>query len=194
MIAGISGRLESLGSNWAIIDVGGVSFQVFVPTSTLSTLGRIGKEVKLHTHLHVRDDILALYGFGSAEELALFQTLLGVSGIGPKLAMAMLSAMEVAQLTMAIASGNADILTGIPGIGKKTANRIILELKDKISTGWVQATELEAMQENSEVLAALTSLGYSVSEATRAIISLPASKSLTIEEKVKLALQSFGRK
>jgi len=194
MIAGLSGRLESFGNNWAIINVGGVSFHVFVPTSTLSTLGAIGKEVKLHTHLHVREDNLALYGFSSAEELALFQILLGVSGIGPKLAMAMLSAMEVEQLTMAIASGNADLLTGIPGIGKKTADRIILELKDKIGTGWIQTTELGAVQENSEVLAALTSLGYSVSEAARAIASLPAGSDLKVEEKVRLALQSFGRK
>ena len=194
MIAGLSGRLESFGNNWAIINVGGVSFQVFVPTSTLSTMDAIGKEVKLHTHLHVREDNLALYGFGSAEELALFQTLLGVSGIGPKLAMAMLSAMEVEQLTMAIASGNANLLTGIPGIGKKTADRIILELKDKIGAGWIQTRELGAVQENSEVLAALTSLGYSVSEAIRAIASLPAKSDLKVEERIRLALQSFGRK
>lgn len=194
MISGLKGKLESLGSNWAIVNVSGISFQVFMPTSTLSTLGAIGKEVKLYTHLHLREDNVALYGFGSAEELALFQTLLSVSGIGPKLGIAMLSAMDVPQLTMAIASGNADLLRGIPGIGKKTAERIVLELKDKIGAGWVATRELEAVQGNSEVLAALTSLGYSVSEATQAIASLPTTPQLSVEEKIRLALQYFGGK
>src|SRR5512135_2276736 len=99
MIAGVKGRIESLGSNWVVLDVGGVSFQVFLPTSTLSGLGAVGQEVKLHTHLAVREDNLSLYGFSSARELALFQTLITVKGIGPKLGMAMLSAMDAEQLT-----------------------------------------------------------------------------------------------
>ena len=137
MIAGIKGTIEAIGNNWVIIDVQGVSYQVFLPTSTLSTLGVVGQEAKLHTHLHVREDNLTLYGFSSARELTLFQTLITVSGIGPKLGMALLSAMDVEQLTMAIASGDAAMLTAVPGIGKKTAERIILELKDKITTNWM---------------------------------------------------------
>ncbi len=194
MIAGIKGTIEAIGSNWVIVDVGGISYQVFLPTSTLSTLGVVGQEVKLHTHLAVREDNLSLYGFGSARELALFQTLITVSGIGPKIGMAMLSAMEVDQLTLAISSGDADMLTAIPGIGKKTASRIVLELKDKIGGGWMVTQDLEAVQGNSEVLAALTSLGYSVAEATRAVATLPPANKLSLEDKIKLALKYFGGK
>ncbi len=143
MIAGVKGTIESIGSNWVIMDVGGISFQVFLPTSTLSTLSVVGQQAKLHTHLHVREDNLTLYGFGSARELALFQTLITVKGIGPKIGLAMLSAMDVDQLTMAIASGDANLLTAVPGIGKKTAERIILELKDKIGGTWMMTQDLE---------------------------------------------------
>jgi Holliday junction DNA helicase RuvA len=193
MIAGVKGKVESIGINWAIVEVGGISFQVFLPTSTLSRLGTVGQQVRLHTHLHVREDNLTLYGFGSARELALFQTFLGVSGIGPKIALGMLSAMDAEQLTIAIASGNVDLLTSIPGIGKKTANRIVLELKEKIGASVSVIQELEALQDNGEVLAALTSLGYSISEATRAVSTIPSSSGLTTEEKLKLALQYFGK-
>jgi Holliday junction DNA helicase RuvA len=194
MIAGLKGIIEAMGNNWVIINVGGISFQVFVPTSTLSTLGVVGKEARLHTHLVVREDNMSLYGFSSARELVLFQTLITVSGIGPKTGMAMLSAMEADQLTMAIASGDADLLRAVPGIGKKTASRIVLELKDKIGAGWMITQDQGVVQENGEVLAALTSLGYSVGEATRAVAALPSKSTLSLEEKITLALQSFGSK
>jgi len=195
MIASLNGKIESMGSEWAIINVGGIGFQVFMPTSTLSSLGAAGKEVKLYTHLYLREDNAALYGFASADELGIFQTLIGVSGLGPRLAIAMLSAMKVESLAMAIASGSADLLTRIPGIGKKMADRIILELKEKIGAGWISAPTTEMAQANSDVLAALTALGYSVSEASRAIMNLPPSPTdLTLEEKVRLALQYFGGK
>ncbi len=194
MIASLRGKVESLGSDWAIINVGGIGFQVYMPTSTLSTLGTIGEEVKLHTHLYLREDNATLYGFTSAEELGLFQTLISVSGLGPKLALAMLSAMGMEKLTMAIATGSADLLTEIPGIGKKMAHRLILELKEKIGAGWLGVPAAELAQENADVLAALTSLGYSVSEANRAVATLPPDTELSLEEKVKLALQYFGGK
>lgn len=194
MIAGLKGKLEALSSDWGIVDVGGVSFRVYMPTSTISALGRVGIQVRLHTHLHLREDNVALYGFASEEELALFQILITVSGVGPRLALAMLSAMNVDQLSMAIATGNTDLLTDIPGIGKKTANRIILELKDKIGAGWVASTAAQVVQDNADVISALTSLGYSVSEATRAVTALPSSSKLKTEEKIKLALQYFGGK
>jgi Holliday junction DNA helicase RuvA len=192
MIAGVKGKIEALGSNWVVVDVGGMSFQVFLPTSTLARVGAVGQEVKLHTHLAVREDNLSLYGFGTARELALFQTLITVKGIGPKLGMAMLSAMEVEQLTLAIAGGDANLLTGIPGIGQKTANRIVLELKDKVSGDWMISQDIEAIQGNGDVVSALTSLGYSISEATRAVASLPADNRLGLEDKIKLALKYFG--
>jgi Holliday junction DNA helicase RuvA len=194
MIATLHGKLQNIGNDWAIIDVGGIGFQVYMPTSTLSSLGSIGNEVRLHTHLHVREDNATLYGFGSADELRLFHSLISVSGLGPKTAMAMLSAMEADKLAMAIASGNAELLMTIPGIGKKTAHRLILELKDKIGAGWVTTPAAEIAQENTDVVAALTALGYSVAEATRAVAALPSPSDLSLEEKIKLALQYFGGK
>ena len=194
MIASLRGILESLGNDGAIINVNGIGFQVYLPTSTLSELGAIGKEVMLYTHLHLREDEATLYGFASADELRLFQTLIGVSGLGPKLALAMLSAMNIEQITMAIASGNAKLLTVIPGIGKKMADRLVLELKDKVGAGWVTAPAAQLAEENAEVLTALTSLGYSISEATKAVASLPPSSDLSLEEKIKLALGYFGGK
>jgi len=194
MLAGLKGTIEAIGANWVVIEVGGISFQVFLPTSTLSSIGTVGQKVKLHTHLAVREDNLSLYGFGSARELALFQTLITVSGIGPKLGMAMLSAMDTEQLTLAIARGEIDMLTSIPGIGKKTASRIILELKDKIATGWMVTLETAGVQGNSEVMAALISLGYSTSEASRALGILPRDQNLSLEEKITLALKYFGGK
>lgn len=194
MIASLQGKLESVGNGWVIINVNGIGFQVYAPTSTLSTLGSIGKEVHLYTHLQLREDSVTLYGFMATEELQLFQSLLSVSGIGPKLALAVLSAMSVEQASIAIATGSVDLLTMVPGIGKKTASRLILELKDKIGTGLMAAPTTQLAQENADVLAALASLGYSVSEASRAVATMPAEEGLSLEEKVKLALQFFGGK
>jgi len=158
----------------------------------MSTLGAVGEEVKLHTHLHLKEDGATLYGFGSADELRLFQTLISVSGLGPKLALAMLSAMNVDQLAMAIATGSTDLLTTVPGIGKKMADRLILELREKIGAVVITTPAAQIVQENVDVLAALTSLGYSVTEASRAVATLPPSSDLSLEEKVKLALQYLG--
>jgi len=194
MIASLKGKLESLGSDFAVINVGGIGLQVYMPTSTLSTLGSVGGDVKLYTHLHLREDNATVYGFASTEELELFKTMINVSGLGPKMALSMLSAMDIDQLTMAIATGNAELLTGIPGIGKKMASRLVLELKDKIAIGLVTTPVAELAQENADVLSALTSLGYSASEATRALASLPRDQELSLEEKVKLALAYFGGK
>jgi Holliday junction DNA helicase RuvA len=194
MIASIKGKLESLGSDFAIVNVGGIGLRVYMPTSTLSILGSSGGDVKLYTHLHLREDNITLYGFASNEELELFQTLISVSGLGPRMALVMLSAMDIEQLTMAIATGSTDLLTGIPGIGKKMANRLVLELKDKIGAGLIAAPLAGLAQENADVLAALTSLGYSVSEASRAVANLPREQGLSLEEKIRLALGYFGGK
>jgi Holliday junction DNA helicase RuvA len=194
MIASIKGKLESLGSDFAIVNVGGIGLRVYMPTSTMSILGSSGGDVKLYTHLHLREDNATLYGFASNEELEIFRTLINVSGLGPRMALVMLSAMDIEQLTMAIATGSIELLTGIPGIGKKMANRLVLELKDKIGAGLITTPLAELAQENVDVLAALTSLGYSVSEANRAVANLPRGQGLNLEEKVKLALGYFGGK
>jgi Holliday junction DNA helicase RuvA len=194
MIASLKGRLESLGGDGAVIDVGGIGFRVYMPTSTLTTLGAVGSEVKLHTHLHLREDNATLYGFASTEELELFRVLIGITGLGPRLALAVLSAMDVESLAAAVTTGNADLLTGIPGIGKKMASRLVLELKDRLGAGWAMAPAAQIAQEDADVLAALTSLGYSVSEATRAVAGLPREQKLSLEDKVRLALGYLGSK
>jgi len=193
MISSLNGKVEALGGDYAVINVGGIGFQVFTPTSTISSIGSMGSEAKLHTHLHVREDALILYGFATTDELSLFQLLINISGLGPKLALAMLSAMSVEQLSMALAAGSSELLTSIPGIGKKMAHRLILELKDKIAAGLVTSAEILSSEGGAEVISALTSLGYSASEAARAVTSLPPETAdLPLEEKIKQALGYFG--
>jgi len=195
MIASLRGRLQSLRTDGAIVDVGGVGFLVYMPSSTISSLGTTGSQVSLFTHLHLREDIAALYGFATEEELSFFKALLGVSGLGPRLALSMLSAMDVRQLAVAIASGNTALLTSIPGIGKKMAGRLIVELKDKIAAGWAEVPAVELAEGSADVLSALASLGYSTAEAARAVASLPEEAAeLELEERLKLALGYFGGK
>jgi len=192
MIAGIEGVLELRGPDWAIIKVGGVSLQIYLPSSNLDKLGTIGQKVQLCTHLHWKEDNIALYGFISQQELDLFKMLISVSGIGPKVALTMLSNLNPEQLAIAIASGNVDLLTRMPGVGKKTASRLVLELQSKLEKGWTgESTYLTG--DSTEVVAALTSLGYSTSEVTQAVAALPASSDLSLEEKIRLALKHLAR-
>src|ERR1035437_4539712 len=121
MIASLRGTLEALYPDSAVINVGGVGFRVFMPVSTLLTLGGLGEEVRVQTHTHVREDAILLYGFASEEDLKLFEMLLNVSGFGPKVALGMLSALSVEQIVSAIAGGSEELLTSVPGIGKKLA-------------------------------------------------------------------------
>jgi len=191
MIATLEGILEYRGADSVIINVGGIGFQAYVPSSTLSQLRAIGDKVSLYTHLHVKEDNISLYGFASGEELALFKNLISVSGIGPKAALSLLSALNPEQLAMAITSGNIDIISQVPGIGKKMASRLVIELRGKLEREW-KGVALPLAPENTDVIAALTSLGYSLREATQAMSSLPDSKELSLEEKVKMALQQLA--
>lgn len=193
MIASLQGIIDAVGTDSMIVNVNGIGFKVNVTTSVLSDLGMIGREVRLYTHLHVREDEMSLYGFGSLDELRLFETLITVAGLGTKTALGMLSAVSADQLAMAIASGSVEILTTIPGVGKKTAERLILELKDKVGGVMVSTPAGRAAQENAEVVTALVSLGYSVTEATRAVSTLPTGQKISLEEKITLALQYLGK-
>lgn len=194
MIATLEGTLEYRGVDSVIINVGGIGFQVHVPDSTLSQLGAINDKVSLYTHLHLREDNVSLYGFASEEELGLFRNLISVSGIGPKAALALLSALNPEQLAMAIASGNVDIISQVPGIGKKIAGRLVVELKGKLEREWKKGAVLPLAAENTDAIAALTNLGYSLREATQAVSNLPDSAELSLEEKVKMALQQLAAK
>jgi holliday junction DNA helicase RuvA len=190
MIATLHGKLQARTDDSLILNVGGVGFRVRVPSGTNASLGAVGSDVMLFTHLHVREDDLSLYGFSTEDELRLFEMLLTVSGIGPKVAMGVLSSARADTLRAAIAQGNLDVLTALPGIGKKTAQRLVLELKSKIDvSGLSEIGELAPMDE--DVMNALINLGYSAAEATRAARSVPSSVQ-TVEERVRIALQYLG--
>jgi len=192
MIANLKGRIEAIGKDYLIVGVGGIGFKVYVPTSFLETSGGTGRQVELFTHLHVRENDLTLYGCGSEDELALFELLLGVSGVGPRVALAMLSTMPADSLRLAIAQGNAVALARVPGIGPKMAKKIIFHLKDKVEVEFGPEAVPFLTDADAEVIAALTGLGYSVVEAQAALQSLPAEE-MPIEERVRSALAYFAR-
>jgi Holliday junction DNA helicase RuvA len=193
MIAGIEGALESLGTDSAIIKVGGISFQVYLSSRSLDTLGVVGGRVKLHTHLHWKEDTVVLYGFAARDELDLFKMLTSVSGIGPRLALAMLSNLSPDELASAIVNDNIDLLTHVPGVGKKTASRVMLELKSKLEKGWGGMMVTYPTEDTAKVIAALTNLGYSASDAARAAAALSASSDISLEEKVRMALRHLAK-
>lgn len=190
MIARLRGQVVWLGQDALIVDVCGVGYRVRVPRGLLEAVST-GESITLHTHLHVRENEVALYGCASEEELALFETLLGVSGIGPRSALAILSAAAPETLRDAIARGDVAALTRIPGIGKRTAERLVTELKDRLGGGEMPPlASLNAA--DAQVVAALTALGYSVGEAQQALRGLPPADSLPLEERIRLALRGFA--
>jgi len=191
MIATLEGTLAYRGDDSVIINVGGIGFRVYVSSSTSSQLGAVKGRVSLYTHLHVREDNISLYGFASSEELALFKNLISVSGIGSKLALAMLSAFNPEQLIVAITSGDIDLLSRAPGVGRKMASRLVVELRGKLEKEW-EDVALPLAPESADVIAALTGLGYSVAEATKAISRLPDPDGLSLEEKIRMALQQLA--
>ena len=192
MIVALDGILETRGVDSVVVKVGPLNLLVSVPGSTIGRIGTVGDKVHLYTHLYVREDIIALYGFASADELALFQNFISVSGIGPKAALSFLSTLNVEQLASAIVSGNVDLLTQVPGIGSKTAGRVVLELKGKLEKGWAGAITPALTPDDADVVAALTTLGYSLREATQAVAALPNTQELDLEEKVRLALRQLS--
>lgn len=170
MIAHLRGRLLAKHPNQAIVEVGGVGYDVAISVPTFSDLPGVGSEVSLHVHTHVREDVIALYGFLRPAEKHLFEKLLTVSGIGPKLAITILSGMAAAEMTAAILGNDLGRLTRIPGIGKKTAERLVLELRDKLPPAGgpaVVVSGLSAVEE--DVLSALVNLGYQRAAAERAV-------------------------
>lgn len=189
MIAQIRGIIAVRRDDVVVIDVNGVGFRVRTPTSTAATLGEVGTEARLFTHLHVREDDLSLYGFATEEELSLFESLLSVSGIGPKAALGVLSAAAPNTVRAAIAQGNLQVLTGIPGIGKKTAQRLVLELKGKLDLTEAEFGETTPLDQ--EVIAALVNLGYSAAEAQQAARAVPSSEHV-VEDRIRAALRYLG--
>ncbi len=195
-----------MGTDSVVLEVGGVSLRIFVPASQLSDMGSIGTTVKLYTHFYVREEQMALYGFQNQEQLSLFEMLLGVAGVGPRAALNVLSNASSEAVQLAIAQSDVDFLKKVPGIGPKTASRIILELKGKLVevSGPAKAAALAVSGpggvknstvalERMQVIEALTSLGYSSGEVQTALASLPAEHSLSLEEQVLAALRYLGQ-
>jgi len=193
MIATLDGTLEYSDANSAIVKVGGIGFRVYASRYTLDQFGDVGSSISIFIHFHLRTDNVSLYGFSSKEELVLFEDLISISGIGPKVALALLSSLNPKQLVLAITSGSVEVIVQVPGIGKKVANRLIVELKGKLEKEWGEDA-LPLDPENAEAVAALTSLGYSLREASQALSTIQNSSALNLEDKVRLALQQLGTK
>jgi Holliday junction DNA helicase RuvA len=196
MIARLSGTVWSVaedhGAVRAIVRVGGVGLQVYVPANVQAQLGGTGRPVELFTHLHVRENELTLYGFLTEEDLELFRLLLSISGVGPKVALALLGTVSPDALRQAVIQEEPGILSRVPGIGPKTAKAIIFHLKDKIVPAEVYGMPLLS-DADTEVIAALTGLGFSLVEAQAALQSLPRDEDLSTEERVRQALAYFAR-
>lgn len=190
MIATLRGEIAQIEENAIVLEVGGVGLRVFVPTS-LRTRSKAGEVLMLYTHLVVREDALVLYGFETQPERELFNTLLGVDGVGPKAALSVLSTLTLDAVQRAIFADEAEILSRVPGIGKKTAQKMAIHLKDKLKPVDTLAGVAAMTDRDSEVLAALTALGYSVVEAQAAIQALPKDAPEDTEERLRMALQYF---
>jgi Holliday junction DNA helicase RuvA len=191
VIASVEGRVAFIGDRHIIVTVGGVGLRVNVADNVLQQLNGPGSPIRLFTHLHVRENELALYGCSTREELELFDLLLSVSGIGPKLALSMLSSLSPDRLRTAIIQEQTGVLAQVSGVGPKTARRLIFQLKDKLGAGALEpVTSLS--EQDTEVIAALTALGYSIVEAQTALQSLPRDEGLSVEERIRLALAYFS--
>jgi holliday junction DNA helicase RuvA len=200
MIASLRGRLADKQPNRLVVDVNGVGYEVFVPLSTFYRVADVGQDVSLLVHTHVREDTLALYGFGTSFEQQVFERLIGVSGIGPRLALAVLSGIEAGDFVRSVQTGDLARLTAIPGVGKKTAERMVLELKDRLPLAGVSGpsagTEGSAAGDalRRDLLSALLNLGYHRPLAEKAVDgALKKTESPTFEAVLKQALRDLAR-
>jgi holliday junction DNA helicase RuvA len=195
VIASIEGVVGAIATDSLVLEVGGIGYRVFVSPSVLAGTAT-GARLKLHTHHLVREDLQALYGFRTADELGFFELLLTVTGVGPKVALAIVGSRPVADLQLAIIEQDQALLVSIPGIGKKLAERIIFELKEKVTAAGVAARAAAGAGGvgEGEVVAALQALGYSLGEArdaSRAALGEPGAADASLEERVKAALRTL---
>ncbi len=189
MIGSLRGRVTHVGLDHALLEVGGVGYRVLAGPALLGRLRR-GGDASVFTHHLVREDQQALFGFATTEELAFFEMLMTVSGVGPRLALAIISAHQVTRLQLAIVGDDTDVFTAVSGVGRKTAQRIILELKEKVHAAGIAAGG--GATADSDVVAALESLGYTAAEARRAAGAVAASDG-GLDTRIKAALQELAR-
>jgi Holliday junction DNA helicase RuvA len=190
LINSLRGTVSLIRDDWAVVEFGGVGLQVYLPAPTRLSRS-VGELVFLHTYLVVRQDALSLYGFETSDARDLFILLLGVNGVGPRLALAILSALEPDTVRRAVFQERAEIFSRVPGVGKKTAQKIQLHLQDKLPAVHDLERAGALSDADGEVLAALTSLGYSVVEAQAALQSIPRDSPQDVEVRLRLALQYF---
>lgn len=197
MISHLNGTVEHIDQSHVVVDVGNIGYQVKVPASVLNRLPKVGDNVKLFTIQVVREDDISLYGFMNKEERALFSLFLSVSGIGPKLALALISGFSIDRLVSAIAQADVALLSSISGIGRKTAERIVLELKEKIGKAYaIKPAEMAMGMKGdqtivSDSISALIALGYSPREAREAIMRLKIENAGSVEDVIKQALKGL---
>ncbi len=197
MIARLTGRIDAVEPDAVVVDVGGVGLRVHVPTGVLAA-AVVGDDLSLHTHLHVREAELALYGAPDAATLQLFLLVQTVSGIGPRVALAMLSTFDATTLESAIAAEDVDALVGVPGVGRKIAQRLVLELKAKVG-GLAPAAPggsgggFAIAGPQADAVAALTALGYTAAEARRAVAAADVASDAGVEDHVRAALRAMAR-
>ena len=193
MIASVHGKVVLMEKDAAVVDVSGVGFRVYVPGEVAARL-RIGEMVNLYTHLVVREDVLALYGFESRDEVELFTLLLGANGVGPRLALAVLDHLSPDSIKRAVFNEQAEVFGRVSGVGKKTSQNILLHLQGKIKPGLDALEPIAALSEtDTALLEALTGLGYSIIEAQAALQTIPKDTPNDLEDRLRLALQYFSR-
>ena len=192
MIVGVHGTLATTGSDWVNVRVGGITIQVSVPANTVSSLGAQGSSVSLYTHLRIRDEEPVLYGFADSASRSLFSMLTTVSGVGPRMALALLSSMNSSQLQTAIVTGDITTLSSAPGVGNRTASRIVLDLKGKLDDAEFDEISGVMGDVDGQVIAALTALGYSLSEAKSAAGAPAVAAEAEVDDRIRVALQQFA--
>lgn len=202
MYAYVKGELTEVTVDFIVIEAGGIGYRIFIPGKTFEYLPGIGEELKVYTYLHLREDVMILYGFLTKDDLELFKLLITVSGIGPKGGLAILSTLEADDLRFAVLSGDAKAIAKAPGIGAKTAQRVILELKDKLSLedAFEKKSEHVALQQNAsglnqvknDAVQALTALGYSSTESMKAVSAVDITEEMDVEAVLKAALKHMS--
>lgn len=201
MYAYIKGELAEINTDHIVIEAGGIGYQVFISLQTFDYLPSVGENLKIYTYLYLREDAMILYGFLTKDDMELFKLLISVSGIGPKGGLAILSTLEADDLRFAILSGDAKAISKAPGVGGKTAQRVILELKDKLSLEDAFEAKTEHVQKNAaaaggsvknDAVMALTALGYSSTESLKAVSAVEITEDMDVEEVLKAALKHLS--
>ena len=201
MYAYIKGELAEINTDHIVVEAGGIGYQVFISLQTFDYLPSVGEDLKIYTYLYLREDAMILYGFLTKDDLELFKLLISVSGIGPKGGLAILSTHEADDLRFAILSGDAKAISKAPGVGGKTAQRVILELKDKLSLEDAFEAKTEHVQKNAaaaggsvknDAVMALTALGYSSTESLKAVSAVEITEDMDVEEVLKAALKHLS--